>query len=293
VWLGALRSHQGDNEEAADLIDRAFTERKWLGHPFAAQHGYMFRTLSLGQRGLVVDALRASDEGRADAQAYGEPGARFLYVIDNVHSWLLRGVGRLDEADELSRGVLELTTADGTVSTNEMRHASMLDLIDGRMLSDDLSGATVAMEHAAPVETLHGTMAWHHRQRYWVQQARLFLAQGDLAAARAAASRAVDDAQRRGSRRYELFATIVRARIAAADGEVIDHEAVDAALTGLETCGALEAWLVTAELAAATDVDRWWRDAERRAGGLVAGAREHGEGLRRFVGDRFAALGRT
>jgi tetratricopeptide (TPR) repeat protein len=292
VWMACFRAHQGRTEEASDLVDRAFAQRQWLGHPFAVHHGHMWRTLALGQRGRVLEALRASDEARAAAVASGEAGARFICAVDNVHSWLLRGLGRLPEADDLSANVLEVTTADGTVSTNEMRHASMLDLLDGRLLARDLDGAAEAIERAAPVETLHGTMAWHHRQRYWVQHARFALATGDLPTAAEKARQAIVDAEQRGSDRYGLFGRVVAARVAAASGETVDHDALDAALLALESCGGLEAWWMTAELAAATGVDRWWRDADRRAGALVSVSGDHAERLRRWIGDRFAALGR-
>jgi tetratricopeptide (TPR) repeat protein len=292
VWMASLRAHQGHTAEAIDLIDRAFAQRQWLGHPFAVHHGHMWRTLALGQRGRVLDALRASDEARAAAIASSEAGARFICAVNNVRSWLLRGLGGLEEADELSANVLEVTTADGTVSMNEMRHASMLDLLDGRLLAGDVDGAAVALERAAPVETLHGTMAWHHRQRYWVQCARLALVTGDLDAARERAQQAIADAEQRGSDRYGFFARVIAARVAVSLGEPLDHDAIDAVLSGLDRCGGLEAWLVTAELAAATDVDRWWRDAERRAGALVAVSGEHAEPLRQWIGTRFAALGR-
>lgn len=292
VWLAGLRTHQGRTDEAGDLVDRAFTSHWWLGHPFAVHHGHMFRTLSLGQRGRVLEALSACDDAHAAALASGEAGARFVCVVDNVRSWILRGLGRLGEADDLTFRVLEVTTADGTVSTNEMRHAAMLDAIDGRLLADDLDGAAAAIERAAPVETLHGTMAWHHRQRYWVQQARFALATDDLVATREKAHQAIVDAEQRGSARYALFGRVVAARVAAISGEVLDHDALDAALLALESCGGLEAWLVTAELAAATGVDRWWRDAERRAGALVSVSGDHTEPLRRWIGSRFAALGR-
>jgi hypothetical protein len=125
-----------------------------------------------------------------------------------------------------------------------------------------------------------------------VQQARFALLTGDLAGAQEKAQRAIADADRRGTARYGLFARVVSARAAAAAGEALDHEALDAALFALERCGGLEAWLVTAELAATTGVDRWWRDAERRAGALVSVAGDHAEPLRRWIGDRFVALGR-
>ena len=292
VWLACLRGHQGRTDESGDLVDRAFAQRQWLGHPFAVHHGHMFRTLALGQRGRVLEALSASDDARKAAVATGEAGVRFIFVVDNVHSWILRGLGRVDEADDLSATVLEVTTAEGTLATNEMRHASMLDLVDGRLLAGDIDGAAGAIARAAPVESMHGTMAWHHRQRYWVQQARFSMATGAFEAAAELARRAISDGEERGTDRYRLFGLVVAARAAAASGELVDHDRVDAALVALERCGGLEAWIVTAELAAATGVDRWWRDAERRAGALVAVSGDHAEILRRWIGDRFAALGR-
>ena len=68
---------------------------------------------------------------------------------------------------------------------------------------------------------------------------------------------ALDDAVARGTRRYELLARAVL-------GEVD-------ALADLERVAGLEAWWVTAELAARRGDDRLWRDAERMAGMLVAG----------------------
>ena len=292
VWMAGVRMHEGRPIEAGDLVDRAFAQRQWLGHPFAAHHGHMFRTLALGQRGRVLDALIASDEARIAAIASSEAGTRFVNVVDNVRSWILRGLGRLEEADELSAMVFEVTSADASMATNEMRHASMLDLLDGRLLASDVEGAAEAIRRAIPVETLHGTMAWHHRHRYWVQQARFALATGDLESARDHAQRGASDAEVRGAARYALFGRLVAARAAALMGEPIDHDNLDATLTTLEGCGGMEVWLETAELAAATGIDRWWRDAERRAGALVSVSGEHAEPLRRWIGDRFAALGR-
>jgi hypothetical protein len=173
-----------------------------------------------------------------------------------------------------------------------MHHASLLDAIDGPLLRDDFDDAAQRLARAAPVESMLGTMAWHHRERYLVQQARFALATGDAASAFELATGAVEDATPRGSRRYAALGGVVAARASIAMGQVIDHDALDAVLRELDECAALEAWLVTAELAAATKVDRWWRDAERRAGALVAGAGDHAETLRGWIGVRFAALGR-
>jgi hypothetical protein len=168
----------------------------------------------------------------------------------------------------------------------------MLDLLEGRLLVGDLDGATAAIERALPVETLHGTMAWHHRHRYWVQQARFALATNDAAVALDKAQRAIVDAEARGAARYVRFGKIVAARAAIELAEPLDYDDLDATLTALDTCASMEGWLVTAELAAAAGLDRWWRDAERRAGALVSVSGEFAEPLRRWIGDRFSALGR-
>ena len=143
-----------------------------------------------------------------------------------------------------------------------------------------------------PISSWQGTMAWHHRQRYLVQHARFSLLTADAAAAKDFATNAADDAASRGSRRYQFLGRAYAAVAAARLGEPLEKDDVDAVLGGLDQCAAPEAWLVTAELAAASGEDRWWRDAERRAGALIGNAGENGESLRQWVGARFSALGR-
>ena len=83
---------------------------------------------------------------------------------------------------------------------------------------------------------------------------------------------------------------MARARLVAC--RPIDHDELDGVLGELERSAGLEAWRVTAELAAVAGVDRWWKDAERRAGALVARAGQHHETVHRYVAETFASLGR-
>ena len=64
VWLSGLRMHQGRLDEAHELVEQALVEGAWLGHPFARHHGHLFRVLSLGQRGRIVEALAATTMAR-------------------------------------------------------------------------------------------------------------------------------------------------------------------------------------------------------------------------------------
>jgi hypothetical protein len=291
VWLSGLRVHQGRLEEAYDLVEPALVEGTLLHHPFARHHGNMFRSLSLGHRGKLAEAFAATTVSRLEASHAGELGVRFTSTADNVLSWLLRSVGRIDEADELSAQSFEVTSSGGS-ATSEMHCAAMLDLIDGHLLRGDADGATTAVARAAPVDSFGGTMGWHHRQRYLVQRARLALLVDDAIAAHEFATRAAEDAEARGSRRYMILGRVYAAIASACLGEPLEKDDVDATLAGCDKCAGPEVWLVTAELASASGEDRWWRDAERRAGALIAGAGPDGASLQRWVASRFTALGR-
>lgn len=276
VWLAGVRYHQGDGDAAADLVERAIAEGSWLGHPFAPHHAGIYRVLALGQRGRIVAALAACDTAEALASRSGDAGGRFVPALRNCRSWLLRGAGRVAEADELSSEIVEATA--GNPSRMEMHCAAALDVVDGALQRGDLAGAEVAIERAQVVDGFVGTMAWHQRQRFAVLQARFALEVGQRDRAESLARAVVDDAVARGTRRYELLARAVL-------GEVD-------ALADLERVAGLEAWWVTAELAARTGDDRLWRAAERLATTLVAGAGPHGDGVRSWVANRFRALGR-
>ena len=140
VFLGGLRIHQGRVEEGSALVDRALLDQSRLGHPFARHHAHLFRVLGLGMRGRPAEALAAVEAGKAIAIQAGEQGVRFVAVQDNLRSWVLRKLGRFDEADEWTHRALELSGSQRK-SMNEMYYAARLDLIEGRLLAYDLDGA--------------------------------------------------------------------------------------------------------------------------------------------------------
>jgi len=275
VWLASLRSHQGDPIEACELVERALVDGTWLGHPFAVHHGYLARILALGQQGRPADAMAAYEAAQVAARAGGEPGLRFMAANDNASSWILRAVGRLDEADDVNHRVFESTDSPPMM---EMHCAAALDLLEGRLLADDLDGAPRAIDRARIVDGFNGSMGWHHRQRFGVQQARFAQATGDPVRAAELAMAVIEDASARGAIRYELLARAVL-------GDVD-------ALMPLERVAGMEVWRVTAEIAARTGVDQLWRDSDRRADALVAGAGAHAESLRKWIAKRFNSLGR-
>jgi DNA-binding SARP family transcriptional activator/tetratricopeptide (TPR) repeat protein len=291
VFLGGLCVHQGQVEKGHELADRALLDPSRLGHPFALHHAHLYRVLGLGMRGRPLEALAGAESGREAAIQAGEPGARFVPIQDNLRSWVLRNLGRLDEADEWTNRALEVSGSHRG-SMNEPYYAGRLDLIEGRLRAGDLDTAGQAIEDTADAMGWNGTNAWHHHQRYQSLSAQYLLATGDADQAVAVASEVVADADQRQTLRYSVFARLTLARARLAAGDPIDHDELDGVLAELELCAGLEAWRATAELAAAAGVDRWWRDAERRAGTLIVRAGDEGETLRRYVATEFAALRR-
>jgi DNA-binding SARP family transcriptional activator len=300
TWLGSLRTHQGRLDEGLALIDRALVERRRLAHPFALHHAEMFRALALGQSGRVVEALRAVEAMAATAAAAGQQGERFLIASHNVQSWLLRAIGLLDAGDEFTERSLSSPMArDAGTRMTEPSVAALLDRFESRLLARDVDGAAEAEIAAAGVHTSTGTMFWRLRIRYDIQRARLALARDDPSAALGLVSAAHDAAVAQQSPRYVGMAAAVaaRAHVGLGDTAAVDQDELAKTIALLDGCGALEAWWVTAEVAAALDragidADRWWRDADRRAGALVGQAGAHSESLRRHVAMTFAALGR-
>ncbi len=289
VFLGGLRVHRGEVAEGGELVQRALLDVTHLSHPFAQHHAHLFRVLSLAMRGRPVEALAAVDAGTAAATQAGESGERFLAVQTNLRSWVVRCLGRTEEAIELTERVLELAAEP---SLREMCAAAELDRIEELLVSGDLAAAGAALRSSAAMLEWNGTHGWHHHQRYRTLSARHLLAVGDAERALEVATAVVEDAAARRTSRYGCWARVVAAQAALSCGEPADLAEVDAALVALEGCAGLEAWRITAELAAAAGEDRWWRDAERRAATLVVRAGDMGETLRRHVAATFAGLGR-
>ena len=283
VWLAYARVHQGEPGAALALLERPLIDPDRLAHPWAGLHGRFARAMALGYLGRSAEALAVCDDLDAATDRTGAIGVRFRNPAANVRSWLLRHSGAPEEADEHSRRTLEATSGpDGAPLSDvvsEYHYVALLDLADGRLLAGDIGQAAELTARLAPIERWSGTMAWHQRHRLAVVRARLALAGGDPPAACGLASEMVADAASRGARRYELLG---RGWLALAGGEG-DLEGLEAVVEGLGTCAALEGWRLVAALADRFAVEAWRREAERRAGALVAAAGPRADALRRTV----------
>ena len=269
VWLGHLRVHEGRPSEALELIEHALMDPSHLAHPFAAFHGRFVRIMALGQQGRVGDALRACEDLRAAIVLADAVGARFRATELNGRAWLLRGVGRLAEADELNHAAIELNGApdeSGPASEGltEAYWVAWLDLADGQLAGDEPDLAASMVRSLAMIDTWDGTMAWHQRHPLGLLRARIARAGGDDNLASHLASDVMNDAAHRATARYAAFAH-VQVALAGGDG---NRERIAQSLGTLRRCAALELPALLDELGRRFDDDAWRREAEQRRAAL-------------------------
>lgn len=288
IWLASLESYRGRTEEAIELFGRALAEPEPFGHPFALLHGWFGIVRCLGLRGRLAEALEALAQLDSLIVRSGRQGDRFHAVALNTRSWLARNVGDIEEAKEANR---EARAASLEPAQYEPHHVAALDLVECHLLDGDEAGARRWLEQAGAVDTWEGTMAWHQRHRLGVLRAEVALAGGDPAGALAAAAAVEADAGARGEPRYRALAELVAARASAAMGRPYERDRVDAALEVLDRVAGLEAWRATADVAAGTGDDGWWRVARGRLDTLVATAGDQGPKLRDWAERYLSRLG--
>jgi DNA-binding SARP family transcriptional activator/tetratricopeptide (TPR) repeat protein len=269
VWLGQLRVHEGRPGEALDLIDHALIDPAHLAHPFAPLHGRFARVMALGQLGRVEEAMRACDDFRSAIDRAGAVGTRFVATELNIRAWLLRGVGRLTDADELNRSAIESNGApDGSGPSSdgfaEAYWVAWLDLADGQLAHGDPGGAGSVLQRVATVDTWQGTMAWHQRHRLGLLRARVARAGGDDHLAAQLANEVTADASRRGTARY---AALGQVQVALAGGDR-DMERIAESVATLRRCAALELPGLLDELGRRFRIDAWRDEAEQRGKAL-------------------------
>jgi tetratricopeptide (TPR) repeat protein len=284
IWLAGVRSHQGRLEESADLAARGVLDMGRIDHPFAPLHGMFSEAVALGALGRIARALDTLDRLDSAVERRGAQARRFGPVASNVRGWLLRNLGRLGAADEQNEIAAALPADEPAFA--EPRYVGHLDLVEGCLARDDLDGAVAILDRIADIASWEGSMAWHQRQRYGLQRARIALATDDRETALELSRQVEADARDRGCGRYEVLASVTVAR--AAD----DRDAVAAALARADGVAAPEVWWLTAEAAASMGVDSWWGDAAARVDRLVAAAPSFGDELRSHARGRFTQLQR-
>ena len=280
VWMGFLRLNQGRGDEALRLVGPGAAPGP-ATYRFPNGYSGMAAALSLGMLGRAEDALAALDVLDRDIARMG--AKRWPTRSVNIRGWVLRNLGAHAEADDCNVAGVELAVA---VALDEGIANGELDLATGRLLAGDLDAAAAHLDRADRMSERPHAFGWRHQLRARLLRARLALAAGDPDAAAEIASALVADTVPLGTVRYETQARLVAAQAVAARAgdrarDVCDLDALAGQLNRLPQVAGLEAWWLTAEVAAAFGVDRWRALAGRRVAELAARAGGRAETLRR------------
>ncbi|MBV6509416.1 MAG: hypothetical protein JJLCMIEE_02507 [Acidimicrobiales bacterium] len=272
AWLGVLRVHQGRSSEALRLLRPAVGNEIGSLQEFWVEHVLQMTAHALALMGRPDDALRVLERLTAEISRRGsEPRYRGMDL--NYRGWILRNLGDPEGA--------ELSAALEPTGMPEVAVQAGLDRADAELRAGRLDEAWSLVEQAndaAAGKWFHNR--WRCEQRAGLLSSRLHLSAGENEAALAAAVELEAAATARGDRRYSTLGALVAARARARLGEPLDLDAVAARVDALDEVAGMEAWWMTADVAADTGVETWMSLAGERVAAL---AREAGERAQAFT----------
>jgi DNA-binding SARP family transcriptional activator/tetratricopeptide (TPR) repeat protein len=214
LWTAPLWTDRGDPSAALDLLGEAasaFVAR----HPFVEPHRHLAAAQALGMLGRADEAL--AELAQVDRTAAEQRTERFTARADNCRAWILRNVGAFDEAD--ARNEAAYARSAGETVWIEPVADALLGLADGRLRAGEPGAARVLLDRYLTEAAAPHSFAWRHMLRATLLRGWCSLAEGDVAAALAAAADVVAEAEALVVPRY---AVLGRAVGAAARGEPLD-----------------------------------------------------------------------
>jgi hypothetical protein len=255
-----------------------------MRHPFLIPHATWARIYALGALGRVAEAIDAMESLGMTLDELGPAGDRYRPVLDNFRGWISTATGRTEDAHAYHRRAVDLSGR-----FTEPRHHALLDLSLAAVEQEDANTARAWLAQVEVPPDNAGAMAWHQRHRQRLLEARVALIEGDPASAAPLATWVRDDAARRGARRATVQAEVVQHLAAARTGSA-DDVAIDATVDALDGLARLEAWRLTARLAAATGRADLWATAERYAELLAAACGSDADRVRGWTKSELARL---
>ena len=273
-WLGVLRVHQGRVDEALDLLEPAVGSEIDTVHGFWVEHVLQMSAHAHALQGRPVRALALIDRYRREMVARGSE-TRYRGGDDNYRAWILDNLGQPEAADLTARAV-------EVAAMPEISAQARLDEAARRLTEGDLAGAADSLARAEAIWSQTDFYnQWRCQVRATLIHGRLHLAAGQAVEALDLAQHAHRDSLARGERRYTLLSALLAARarhrLGGATAPDLDLDQVDHDLRVLGQVAGLEAWWMTAELAAEMDQPRWWRLAEQRVTDLGSQAGERSD----------------
>jgi hypothetical protein len=239
------------------------------------------RMVAVHSLGMLGEADAALEHIRAWQAAMERQGAnRFKGRPANFKAWVLRALGLFEQAHELNLQALEEARGLGT---GEAEAHALLDLADSQLRLGHLESAARYLDDAAPLQSRQHANRWRHELRYRLLRSRLAMAQGRSEEAYNVARKLSGDARKIGALRYADLAFLHEVQAAAALGDPPDDATTEAILQRLAEHSGLEAWWLTAEVAAAFEVDIFFNLAEAYACRLAEHAGNHADTFRDYA----------
>lgn len=268
--LGFVRLHQGHAVDALALMDNPEDASGELA--FAPVLGLMTRGLTFALLGRPLDALAELE--RCTQAAEKRQIVRYGGRAENCRAYVLRNLGALEEAAEWNRLGAERGAA---VAQLEPQAHALLDLADGALESGDHEAAAALLRDAEALEADPYSFRWRVTMRRRLLVARLALATGQAGTAADLAGSLLDEANDREVDRYTVLSRLLLACARRRLGSEVARAEVAADLRALRTLAGMDAWRVTADVAACFDVAAWRGLAAARVQQLAARSGDRGQ----------------
>ncbi len=280
--LGLIRVQQGRAPEALDLLDPGLATDLGMFHGMPAEHMLQAAAHANGMLGRPAAALALVDRLDVETDRRGTAW-RYHGMAANYRSWILRSLGFLDEADDLSQIALE-------DANREVNAQGALDLADSALRRGDHAAADGRLEQAS--EILHGPVTNRYRaeQRRTVLRSRLALETGHADDALAALTALADEIEDRGDDRYRTIVALLTARARRRLGDEIDRTELTSFVSGLGQRAGVDGWSLLAEVAHDLDVPVWTEMAQRQVVEIAGAAAERSEAFTAHAAEWFDRL---
>ncbi len=229
-WGLAMLAHlRSDFESALQHGQACLKLGQSLGHTFLALGGYFVVGMSYASRGHYQAAL---DHLRQALDLSETAGDRFWRArLLNTLGWVYRELFDVEQAIRFDRASLEVAGA-GTPRLTEAEGNALANLATDYLLQQDYAQARRYLEEGLRGSGEKPFMRWRYHTRLLILKGRLALAEGDPAAALAAAEEAMSITQGRQAPKNLARAHRLRGEALLAAGQVAEaRQALQQALT--------------------------------------------------------------
>lgn len=276
AWLGVLRAHRGQYDDALDLLAPITHPGAGADLTSATLHALLFTGHAHALAGRPEAALVALARYTAEVERRQVP--RFSGRGTNMAGWVLRHVGARDRGLEAHQQALQL--AAGGPGRTEMQIAALEDLAEDHLEHHELDDAERLLYDAGALFTGDLVFGWRLELKLALLRTRLDLLAGNAEQAQIRASGLVESACTMGVPRYATVGRTLCHQAAHALGEPVDPTQVRHDLTELESANRLEAWWWTGATGAALGDEELITRAETLAAHLARASGEHGDAVR-------------